>query len=192
MTEPCWLGVTEIASAYAARQLSPVELLQSLLDRIEALDPKLHAFIRLDADLAMHAAQLAELEIFSGRCRGPLHGVPVGIKDIIDVAGLPTTCNSKLRLNHIAARDAQVVARLRAAGAIILGKLGTHEFAIGGPAFDLPFPPPRNPWNLDHHPGGSSSGAGAGVAAGLFPIARLGRIVAALSAIPPARVALRD
>ena len=88
MTEPCWLGVTEIAAAYAARQLSPVELLQSLLDRIEALDPKLHAFIRLDADIAMHAAQLAEREIASGRWRGPLHGVPVGIKDIIDVAGV--------------------------------------------------------------------------------------------------------
>jgi aspartyl-tRNA(Asn)/glutamyl-tRNA(Gln) amidotransferase subunit A len=171
MTEPCWLGVTEIAAAYAARQLSPVELLQSLLDRIEALDPKLHAFIRLDADIAMHAAQLAEREIASGRWRGPLHGVPVGIKDIIDVARVLTTCNSKLRLNHTATRDAHVVAKLRAAGAIILGKLGTHEFAIGGPAFDLPFPPPRNPWNLDHHPGGSSSGSGAGVAAGLFPIA---------------------
>jgi aspartyl-tRNA(Asn)/glutamyl-tRNA(Gln) amidotransferase subunit A len=131
MTEPCWLGVNEIAAAYAARQLSPVELLQSLLDRIAALDSKLHAFIRLDADFAMHAAQLAEWEIFSGRCRGPLHGVPVGIKDIIDVAGLPTTCNSKLRLNHVATRDAYVVGRLRAAGAIILGKLGTHEFAIG-------------------------------------------------------------
>jgi len=89
----------------------------------------------------------------------------------MDVAGLPTTCNSKLRLNHVATRDAYVVGRLRAAGAIILGKLGTHEFAIGGPAFDLPFPPPRNPWNLNHHPGGSSSGSGAGVAAGLFPIA---------------------
>ena len=143
MTEPCWLGVNEIAAAYAARQLSPVELLQSLLDRIAALDPKLHAFIRLDADLAMHAAQLAEREIFSGRCRGPLHGVPVGIKDSSDVAGLPTTCNSKLRLGHRATADAHVVSRLRAAGAIIIGKLGTHEFAIGGPSFDLPFPPPR-------------------------------------------------
>ncbi len=97
--------------------------------------------------------------------------MPIGIKDIIDVAGLPTTCNSRLQLDYVAARDAHVVARLRAAGAIILGKLGTHEFAIGGPSFDLPFPPPRNPWNLDHHPGGSSSGSGAGVSAGLFPLA---------------------
>jgi aspartyl-tRNA(Asn)/glutamyl-tRNA(Gln) amidotransferase subunit A len=169
--KPHWLTANEIAVAYAKRQLSPVELLRSLLDRIARLDPKLHAFTRLDADFAMRAAQSAEQEIFAGRSRGKLHGVPIGIKDIIDVAGLPTTCNSRLQLDCVAARDAHVVARLRAAGAIILGKLGTHEFAIGGPSFDLPFPPPRNPWNLDHHPGGSSSGSGAGVSAGLFPLA---------------------
>jgi aspartyl-tRNA(Asn)/glutamyl-tRNA(Gln) amidotransferase subunit A len=171
MNEPHWLGVGDIAAAYAARQLSPVELLQSLLARIERIDPQINAFTRLDADLAMDAARLAEREILAGRSRGALHGVPVGIKDIFDVAGLPTTCNSKLMLDHVAATDAHVVARLRAAGAIIIGKLGTHEFAIGGPAFDLPFPPPRNPWNRDHHPGGSSSGSGAGLAAGLFPLA---------------------
>jgi len=103
--------------------------------------------------------------------RGPLHGVPVGIKDIIDVAGLPTTCHSKILADNIAVADAVCVSRLRGAGAIVLGKLSTHEFAIGGPSFDLPWPPARNPWNPDHHPGGSSSGSGAGVAAGLFPMA---------------------
>ncbi|MGH6739269.1 MAG: amidase family protein, partial [Bradyrhizobium sp.] len=103
--------------------------MQSLLDRITRLDPKLHAFTQLDADFAMHAARIAEQEIFSGRSRGQLHGVPIGIKDIIDVVGLPTTCNSRLQLGNVAKRDAHVVARLRAAGAIILGKLGTHEFA---------------------------------------------------------------
>ena len=148
-----------------------MELLTALLGRIERLDPKLHAFIRLDADAAMDAARAAETEIAAGRVRGPLHGVPVGIKDIIDVAGLPTTCHSKILVDNVAKADAAVVARLRQAGAIIMGKLSTHEFAIGGPSFDLPFPPARNPWNPDHHPGGSSSGSGAGVCAGLFPLA---------------------
>ena len=97
--------------------------------------------------------------------------MPVGIKDIIDVAGLPTTCHSKILIDNIAAADAVCVSRLRGAGAIVLGKLSTHEFAIGGPSFDLPWPPARNPWNPDHHPGGSSSGSGSGVAAGLFPMA---------------------
>src|SRR5438093_7730621 len=134
-----------------------------------ALDPQIHAFIRVDAEAALDAARLTEREIAAGRTRGRLHGVPVGIKDIIDVAGLPTTCHSKVRLEHVATEDAAATARLRAAGAIILGKLALHEFAIGGPAFDLPFPPARNPWNTSHHPGGSSSGSGAALAAGLRP-----------------------
>jgi aspartyl-tRNA(Asn)/glutamyl-tRNA(Gln) amidotransferase subunit A len=119
----------------------------------------------------MRAAREAEAEIAAGRRHGPLHGIPVGIKDIIDVSGLPTTCHSKILLDNIAKTDAAVVSRLRQAGAIIIGKLATHEFAIGGPSLDLPFPPARNPWNPSHHPGGSSSGSGAGVAAGLFPLA---------------------
>ena len=171
MIAPHWLGATAAVRAFAERRLSPVELMQALLDRIAALDPKLNAFIRLDAEAAMAAARAAEAELGAGRVRGPLHGVPVGVKDIIDVAGLPTPCHSHLLLDNIAAADAVCVARLRAAGAIVLGKLSTHEFALGGPSFDLPFPPARNPWNPDHHPGGSSSGSGAGLAAGLFPLA---------------------
>lgn len=143
--------------------------MQDVLTRIDKLDPVLNAFIRLDHETALADAKLAAHEIAAGRSRGPLHGVPIGIKDVIDVAGQPTTCHSKLRLDHVAACDAAVVARLRAAGAIIVGKLATHEFAIGGPAFDLPFPPARNPWNPMCHPGGSSSGAGAAIAAGLLP-----------------------
>ncbi len=166
-----WLSATEIAQAYAAKTLTPRQLLIDLLTRIQALDPKLNAFIRLDADGAMADAVRADQEIAAGRSRGPLHGVPVGIKDIIDVAGLPTTGHSKILIDNIAKADAVVTRRLREAGAIIIGKLSTHEFAIGGPSFDLPFPPARNPWNLLHHPGGSSSGSGAGVAAGLFPVA---------------------
>jgi aspartyl-tRNA(Asn)/glutamyl-tRNA(Gln) amidotransferase subunit A len=171
VSELHWLTAAEAVREFAARRLSPVELLTALLARIERLDPKLHAFIRLDADAAMDAARAAEAEIVAGRVRGPLHGVPVGIKDIVDVAGLPTTCHSKILVDNIAHADAAVIAKLRQAGAIILGKLSTHEFAIGGPSFDLPFPPARNPWNPDHHPGGSSSGSGAGLCAGLFPLA---------------------
>jgi aspartyl-tRNA(Asn)/glutamyl-tRNA(Gln) amidotransferase subunit A len=166
-----WLTASQAAQAIAARKLSPVELMTALLERVDRLDPKLHAFTRLDGEAAMAAARGAEAEIASGHLRGPLHGVPVGIKDIIDVAGLPTTCHSKILVDNIAAVDAVCVARLRGAGAIVMGKLSTHEFAIGGPSFDLPWPPARNPWDPDHHPGGSSSGSGAGVAAGLFPMA---------------------
>jgi aspartyl-tRNA(Asn)/glutamyl-tRNA(Gln) amidotransferase subunit A len=171
VTELHWMTAGEAARAIAARELSPVALMTALLERIGRLDPKLHVFIRLDAEAAMAAARAAEAEIAAGRPRGPLHGVPVGVKDIIDVAGLPTTCHSRILIDNIAAADAACVARLRGAGAIVLGKLATHEFAIGGPSFDLPWPPARNPWNPDHHPGGSSSGSGAGVAAGLFPLA---------------------
>jgi len=166
-----WMTAVEAARAIAARELSPVELMTALLERIGRLDPKLNVFIRLDRDAARDAAKAAEAEIVGGRVRGPLHGVPVGIKDIIDVAGLPTTCHSKILADNIAVADAVCVSRLRGAGAIVLGKLSTHEFAIGGPSFDLPWPPALNPWNPDHHPGGSSSGSGAGVAAGLFPMA---------------------
>src|SRR5579863_6825015 len=171
MTDLHWMTAAAAAHAIAIRELSPVELTRALLERIERLDPKLNVFIRLDADAAMAAAKAAEQEIVAGRPRGPLHGVPVGIKDIIDVAGLPTTCHSKILLDNVKTTDAVVVSKLRQAGAIILGKLSTHEFALGGPSFDLPFPPARNPWNPAHHPGGSSSGSGAGVCAGLFPLA---------------------
>ena len=171
MTDLHWLTASAAARAIATRELSPVELTAALLKRIESLDPRLNVFIRLDADAAMAAAKAAEHEIMAGRPRGPLHGVPVGIKDIIDVAGLPTTCHSKILIDNVATQDAVCVTRLRGAGAIVLGKLSTHEFAIGGPSFDLPWPPARNPWNPLHHPGGSSSGSGSGVAAGLFPLA---------------------
>lgn len=166
-----WLTAAAASRAYAARTLSPTELVRALLARIERLDPQLNAFIRVDAEAALAAAAVAGAEIAAGRSRGPLHGVPVGIKDIIDVAGLPTTCHSKVMPSTPATADAVVVAKLRQAGAIVMGKLSTHEFAIGGPSFDLPWPPARNPWNRDHHPGGSSSGSGAGVGAGFFPLA---------------------
>ena len=171
MTDLHWLSVSKMAEQIAAKELSPVEVMQALLARVEKLDPRLNAFIKVDGDQALAAAQAAETEIMAGRSRGSLHGVPVGIKDIIDVAGLPTTCHSKVLQDNMATDTAVCVTKLRSAGAIVMGKLSTHEFAIGGPSFDLPWPPARNPWNPDHHPGGSSSGSGSGVAAGLFPMA---------------------
>ena len=171
MSEPGFLGLAEAGALLRQRKLSPVELTEALLARIERLDGTFHAFIKLTPEAALAAARAAEAEIAAGRWRGPLHGIPYALKDIIDVAGLPTTAHSKLLVANIAAADAPVAARLKAAGGVLLGKLSTHEFAIGGPSFDLPWPPARNPWNPDYFPGGSSSGSGAGLAAGLFPAA---------------------
>ena len=171
MNDLHWLTAAELSSAYAKRKLAPVEVVTALLDRIDKLEPRIHAFIKLDHAEVLASAREAEREIQAGRVRGPLHGVPVGIKDIIDIAGEATTCHSKIFVDNIAQSDAEVTRRLRAAGAILFGKLSLHEFAIGGPAFDLPFPPARNPWNIAHHPGGSSSGSGAALAAGFVPLA---------------------
>lgn len=171
MNDLHWLTAAGIGAAYSARKLSPVELVRALLDRINALEPQLHAFVKIDGEAVLAAARDAEREIRAGRRRGPLHGVPVGIKDIIDVAGEVTTCHSKIFLKNVAKEDAEVISRLRAAGALLFGKLSLHEFAIGGPSFDLPFPPARNPWNINHHPGGSSSGSGTALAAGFLPLA---------------------
>jgi aspartyl-tRNA(Asn)/glutamyl-tRNA(Gln) amidotransferase subunit A len=166
-----WLTAAEIGTAYAQHRLSPVEVVRALLERAARHDPQLNAFIRLDGEQVLRDAREAERELLAGRRRGPLHGVPVAVKDIIDVAGEATTCHSKIMLEHVARADACVITRLREAGAILFGKTALHEFAIGGPAFDLPFPPARNPWNPRHHPGGSSSGAGSALAAGLVPLA---------------------
>jgi aspartyl-tRNA(Asn)/glutamyl-tRNA(Gln) amidotransferase subunit A len=155
----------------AAGRLSPVTYLEAHLERIAALDPQLNTVVLLVQDEAREAAMAAARELAAGGRRSALAGVPIGLKDLIDLAGHPTTCHSRLRLAHVAAEDAACVARLRAAGAVFPAKLATHEFAIGGPSFDLPFPPARNPWNTAHHPGGSSSGSGAAVAARLLPAA---------------------
>ena len=171
MTAPHLLPLAEAAALIAARRLSPVELLTDCLARIEMLEPRLNTVIRLVAEEALAAARAAEAEIATSGPRTPLHGIPVGLKDIIDLEGHPTTCHSKLQLDRVAGADAAVVTRLREAGAVFPAKLATHEFAIGGPAFDLPFPPARNPWNPAHHPGGSSSGSGAAVAARMLPAA---------------------
>ena len=167
MTALHWLTLAEAARALRRRELSAREYTEALLARIEAVNPKLDAFVALLAERARERAAALD----SGPVRGALHGVPFGLKDIIDVAGVATTAHSAVLKGNVAAKDAGVTRRLEGAAGVLLGKLSTHEFAIGGPSFDLPWPPARNPWNTDCHPGGSSSGSGAGVAAGLFPLA---------------------
>jgi aspartyl-tRNA(Asn)/glutamyl-tRNA(Gln) amidotransferase subunit A len=164
---PEYLTIAEAARLIAAKELSPVELLDSRLQRIERLDGRLNSFIRVLADEARATASTAEAEIAAGHYRGPLHGIPIGLKDIYETAGVATTGHSKVMQDHVPAADAFSVARLRAAGAVLVGKLATHEFAFGGPSFDLPWPPARNPWDTARFTGGSSSGTGAAVAAGL-------------------------
>jgi len=171
MTDLAWLTVAEAAELLRAKKLSPVEYAKALIDRVERHDGKLNAFLRFTPELALEDARRAENEIARGNWRGPLHGVPYGLKDIIDYTGLPTTAHSKILQDNVAKSDAPVAERLKAAGGVFMGKLSTHEFAIGGPSFDLPWPPARNPWNRDHFCGGSSSGAGAATAAGLLPVA---------------------
>lgn len=161
------LTIADAAGAIRARRLSPVELTRALLARIEQLNPRLDAFLTITEREALAAARLAEKAIMGGGWKGPLHGIPLAYKDIYETAGVRTTAHSRLMLNHVPARSAAAVERLAAAGAVMLGKLATHEFAIGGPAFDLPWPPARNPWDTERFTGGSSSGSGAAVAAGL-------------------------
>ncbi len=164
---PEFLTIAEASALIRRRELSPVELVRSRLDRIERLDGKLNSFIRVLGDQALAAARSAEAEIAAGHWRGPLHGVPIGLKDIYETKGIPTTGHSKVLIDHVPQQDAASVRRLTDAGAIVLGKLATHEFAFGGPSFDLPWPPARNPWDISRFTGGSSSGTGAAVAAGL-------------------------
>ena len=165
--ELCFLTIAQAAGLIGARKLSPVELVDAYLARIEALNPQLDAFITVTAELAKEQARKAESEIAAGRWRGPLHGIPFGLKDMIDTRGILTTAHSRVLEKNIPATDATVVTRLYEAGGVLLGKLATHEFAHGGPSFDLPWPPARNPWNTAHFTGGSSSGSAAAVAAGL-------------------------
>jgi len=158
--------IAEAGRLIAARTLSPVELTRALLARIEAVNPTLHAFVAVTERAALAGARAAERALRAGKT-GRLLGMPVAYKDTYETAGVATTACSRILADNIPKRNAAVVDRLAAAGAVMLGKLTTHEFAIGGPAFDLPWPPARNPWNPAHFTGGSSSGAGAAVAAGL-------------------------
>lgn len=159
--------LVELSAALRAGKISPVELTRACLDRIEALNPRLNAFITVTADLALEQASIAEQEILRGEWRGPLHGVPIGLKDLIDTAGIPTTAASELYKDRIPKQDAEVVRKLKDAGAILLGKQNLHEFAYGGSSMVSYFGEVHNPWNPEYIAGGSSGGSATAVAAGL-------------------------
>ena len=162
-----YLTIHEASALLRDGRLSPVELTQAFLDRIETLDPTLLAYITVLGEDAMSEARAAEEEIRRGDYRGPLHGIPIALKDLYDTTGVRTTAASRIMAGRVPAQDATTTARLREAGAILLGKLTLHEFALGGPDASTGFPLARNPWSLDHIPGGSSSGSGTAIAAGL-------------------------
>jgi aspartyl-tRNA(Asn)/glutamyl-tRNA(Gln) amidotransferase subunit A len=159
--------IAEAARLIASRQLSPVELTRACLDRVRALDGELHAFVHLSEERALAEARAAEAAIMARGPKGPLQGIPIALKDIVDTTGVPTTCGSRILADNVPDADAACAERLAAAGTVLIGKTTTHEFADGGPSFDLPWPPARNPWNPGHFTAGSSSGTGAAVAAGM-------------------------
>jgi len=166
------LSIAALSSLIAARKLSPLELVETLIRRVEQYDDaQTHAFITRTFDLARRQAKAAEAEIAAGRYRGALHGIPFALKDIYDTSGILTSGHSRVFADRIPRQDATTVTKLYDAGAVLLGKLATHEMAHAGPSFDLPWPPARNPWNLAHFTGGSSSGSGAAVASGMIPVA---------------------
>jgi len=161
----CFLPLTELSERLRDRTLSPVEATRAVLDRIRRLDPSLHAYLLVLEERAIERATEAEREIRAGRWRGPLHGVPLAVKDLCQTAGIPTTCASRVLRGWRPERSATVVERLEAAGAVLLGKLNLTEFAVAWYHPELPVP--QNPWNASLWPGASSSGSGVATAAGL-------------------------
>ncbi|WP_232535283.1 amidase family protein [Nocardia terpenica] len=159
--QPYALTLGAAAAAIRSRQLSPVELADSVLERIEKVEPHLRAYVTVTAERARQAARAAENDIAAGRYHGALHGIPMGLKDLIDVAGLATSASSQVRAHHRARADSTVAARLAAAGAILVGKTHTHEFAYG-----LTTPQTANAWHPGRVAGGSSGGSAVAVAAG--------------------------
>src|SRR5262245_19304170 len=161
------LDLAEASQLVQKKEVSPVELTQACLARIEKLNPALNAFITVTAESALYEAKKAEAEIGRGEWRGPLHGIPLAVKDLVETAGVRTTAASAVLQDYVPKEDAEVVRRLRKAGAVMLGKLNLHEFAYGGSGMIGHFGPARNPWNMAHVTGGSSSGSAAAVASGL-------------------------
>ena len=162
------LSLEEQAKAIEHKLLSPKDLVEASFARIDALDERLNTTVTVMAESAREAADAATKTQQQGVTTGLLHGLPIGLKDIFDTADVLTAGGSKTQDSRVPNRDATSVTKLKEAGAVIAAKLTTHEFAHGGPSFDLPWPPARNPWNRDHFTGGSSSGSGAAVAAGIF------------------------
>jgi aspartyl-tRNA(Asn)/glutamyl-tRNA(Gln) amidotransferase subunit A len=159
------LDLSEASRAVQKKEVSPVELTQACLARIEKLNPTLNAFITVTGTAALEAARKAEAEIARGEWKGPLHGIPLAVKDLVETAGVKTTAASAVLKEYVPTSDAEVIRRLKSAGAILLGKLNLHEFAYGGSGIIGHFGPARNPWNTEHVTGGSSSGSAVAVAA---------------------------
>ena len=164
--ELCFLTIHQASRLIQSRELSPLELTSAFLERIEAVDGRLKSYVTLLAESALANARTAEAEVVRGEYRGPLHGIPIALKDLYDTKGVRTTAQSKVLETRVPGEDATTTRKLREAGAVLLGKLAMHEFALGGPQTSL-FDQARNPWSLEHITGGSSSGSGAAVAAGL-------------------------
>src|SRR5690242_21548905 len=165
--EPCWFTISEVSQLLRGKKISSIELTQACLERIGRFNPKLNAFITVTGESALAEARAADAEIQKGGWRGPLHGVPIALKDLFDTAGVRTTAASALFKDRLPADDSEVVRRLKSAGAVFLGKLNMHEFAYGGSGVISFFGPVRNPWSHEHIAGGSSSGSAAAVAEGL-------------------------
>ncbi len=169
--EICWMSASDLAQAIAAKKLSPVEVVRAILERIEAINSKINAYVTVTADQAISTAKKAEEMVMRKEKLGALHGVPLSVKDVTLTKGVRTTMGSRLMEDHIPVEDAVHVARLKQAGAILLGKTNTPEFAAKAVTENLLFGTTRNPWDLARTTGGSSGGAGAAVAAGLGPLA---------------------
>ena len=183
--EICGLALREASAAVSERRLSPNQLTRACLERISALDSEYNAFVAVYRERALAAAEALTRELEAGRCRGPLHGIPIALKDLIDVAGEATTAASELFLDNVAQKDAEIVARLKRAGAVILGKTNLHEFAYGGSGMISHFGVVRNPLNPLYITGGSSSGSAAAVAA-RFCFAAIGTDTAGSIRLPAA------
>src|SRR5437764_2951391 len=166
-SDPTKLSLSEASDLVHGKKISSVALTQECLKRIERLNPKLNAFITVTAESALEQAREAEAEIQKGQWKGPLHGIPIALKDLVDTAGVRTTAGSELFQDSVPSQDAEIVRRLKAAGAVLLGKLNMHEFAFGGSSVISAFGPVRNPWDVEYSPGGSSGGSAAAVAAGM-------------------------
>ena len=183
-TDYTFLSIAEVSELVKQKKVSPVELVNSCLKRIELLNPKINAFITITAESALKEAKMAEKEIADGKWKGPLHGIPIAYKDNIDTAGVKTTAASGVYKDRIPAEDADVVLKLKSAGAISLGKLNMHEFALGTTSAISYFGAVHNPWNIDYIAGGSSGGSAAAVAAGMC-YASIGTDTGGSSRLPP-------
>ena len=170
-TRLAWLPATELAPMIRKKKVSPVEVIDAVLDRLDTLNPKLNAFVTVTADAARRDAKAAERELGKRSARlGPLHGVPFSVKDLVNTKGVRTTFGTPFYRDNVPSEDAPMVERMKAAGAIMLGKTNTPTFGWIGATHNLVFGITRNPWNLDRTPGGSSGGASAAAAAGLGPL----------------------